>query len=172
MTIKDNMDEKNKDVRSFIPSKIVINDLGLKIFKILNIKRNLEEWNIPRRKDYGDWKVNFKEPFIEVFKNLFNKGELEKTFSRDKGEFKEGTYTFKISLDRSTWAKIKMSAHHDLHYLHECIQDVFDFGDEWRFTVEVFDIGDNNTRLLIPENNPKCRIIKYLYLVEEPKLKI
>lgn len=202
--IEENMDERNKDGRRFIPSKVVINDLSLKIFKILNKKRNLEKWNIPRRREYGEWKINFDETFIKGFQNLFKKGELEKTFSRDKQEFKDGIYTFKVSLDRNTWAKIKMSAHHTLDYLHECIQAafefdndhmysffmdgkawsnnkftcpmdyegpcadeveigeinlckkqkflyLFDFGDEWRFTVEVFDIEDNNTRLLIPE---------------------
>ncbi|SHI07219.1 IS1096 element passenger TnpR family protein [Clostridium grantii] len=204
MTIEANMDEMIKDARRFIPSKIVINDLGLKIFKILNKKRNLELWNIPHRKNYGEWKVNFDEAFIHVFKSLFKKGELEQTFSRNKEEFKDGTYTFKVSLDKNTWAKIKISAHHDLDYLHECIQDafefdndhmysffmdgkawsnnkftcpmdyegpwandvnlgelnlfkkqkflyLFDYGDEWWFTVEVFDIEDSNTRLLIPE---------------------
>lgn len=196
--------EEDKSVRSFIPSKIVISDLGLKVFKVLDKKRDIEEWNIPFRKQCGKWKIDFNQEFFEPFKSLFKKGELKKTIHRDKHELKEGVYTFKVSLDRNTWAKIKMSAKHTLNDLHNYIQEafdfandhmysffmdgrawshnkftcpmgnegpyadevmigeiglykkqrilyLFDFGDEWRFDIEVFDIEDSNIELLSPQ---------------------
>ncbi|WP_432409233.1 IS1096 element passenger TnpR family protein [Wukongibacter sp. M2B1] len=202
--VKEYKNEEDKSVRSFTPSEIVISDLGLKVFKVIDRERDIEKWNIPFKKQCGEWKIDFNQEFFELFKSLFEKGELEKTLPRGKHELKEGIYTFKVSLNRNTWAKIKMSANHTLNDLHNYIQDafafdndhmysffmdgrawshdkftcpmdnegpyadevmigeiglykkqrilyLFDFGDEWRFDVEVFDIEDSNIKLLRPQ---------------------
>lgn len=202
--VKEYKNKEDKSVRSFTPSEIVISDLGQKVFKVLDKERDIEKWNVPFRKQCGEWKIDFNQEFSEPFKSLFEKGELKKTLPRDKHEFKEGIYTFKVSLDRNTWVEIKMSSHHLLNDLHDYIQDafdfdndhmysffmdgrawshnkftcpmdyespyadkvkigeiglykkqrilyLFDFGDEWRFDVEVFDIEGSNIKLLRPQ---------------------
>lgn len=206
MDIEENEEEKAKvsGKRSFVPGKIIISKLGSEIMKILKDERDLEEWNIPYRKKYGEWNIKFHEHFYKAFQKLFKNGELESTLPRDKCEFMEGIYTFRVSLHRGVWSKIKLSSQHTLHDLHNyiqgafefdndhmysffmdgrawsinkftCPQDyegphsdevkigelqlykkqkflyLFDYGDEWRFNVEVFDIEETNVKLLRPE---------------------
>jgi hypothetical protein len=206
MDVKKDEEEMLRDqrARKFIPKEIVISKIGLEIIKILYKKRDIEEWNIPYRREIGEWRVEFKEEFYMPFKKLFKNGELENTLLRVKNELIEGIYTFKVSLDKNTWSTIRLSAHHTLYDLHDCIQAIFDFdddhmfsffmdgnawsssrfscpydekgpyvdevrvgelelykkqkflylfdyGDEWRFDVEVLSIEEINVRLLNPE---------------------
>lgn len=206
MDIEENEEEKAKvsGKRSFVPGKIIISKLGSEIMKILKDERDLEEWNIPYRKKDGEWNIKFYEHFYKPFQKLFKNGELESTLPRGKCEFMEGIYTFRVSLHRGVWSKIKLSSQHTLHDLHNYIQGAFDFdndhmysffmdgrawsinkftcpqdyegphsdevkigelqlykkqkflylfdyGDEWRFNVEVFDIEETNVKLLRPE---------------------
>lgn len=206
MDIEEDEEKKLQDKRKrkFIPKEIIISKMGFEIIKILNKKRNILQWNIPNRRENGEWKIAFDEEFHIPFKKLFESGELENTLKRSKLEFEEGIYTFKVSLDKNIWAKIRLSAHDTLYDLHNCIQDVFefdddhlysffmdgkmwsknkftcpydeqgpyvdeakigelelyekqnflylfDYGDEWRFNVEVFNIEETNMRLLNPE---------------------
>lgn len=199
-------EEQQADIkgRFFTPSEMKISSLGLEIIKILNKKRNLEQWNIPERKKYGEWRVSFEEEFYVPFKKLFKEGELNKILPRNNNEFKDGIYTFKVSLGKDAWANIQLDGNHTLDDLHECIQDAFDFdndhlysffmdgrpwsddkfaapyddegphadevkigelelhknqkflylfdyGDEWRFNVEVIDIESSNLKLFKPE---------------------
>ncbi|AGK98621.1 IS1096 element passenger TnpR family protein [Clostridium pasteurianum] len=126
--------ESKEKGRFFEPDEIVINPLGLKIIKILNKKRNLELWNIPYRRECGEWKFDFEEEFKLPFVNLFEKDILSNTLIRNLNKFTDGTYTFKISLDRSTWAKIKLSSQHTLEDLHNSIQEVFDFDNDHMYS--------------------------------------
>jgi hypothetical protein len=206
MDIKEDEEEMLRDqrTRKFIIKEIVISKIGLQIIKILYKKRDIEEWNIPYRREMGEWKVEFKEEFYMPFKELFKSEELENTLLRVKNRLIEGIYTFKVSLDKNTWCTIRLSAHHTLYDLHDCIQAAFDFdddhmfsffmdgkawsrnrfacpndelgpyvdeakigelelykkqrflylfdyGDEWRFDVEVLSIEEINVRLLNPE---------------------
>lgn len=203
--VKENKEEiQEKYERFFCPSQIMINPIGSEIFKILKKKRKLEEWNIPYRREFGEWKIKFDEEFYMAFKRLFKNGELKNTLPRNSGKFKDGIYTFKVYVDKNAWAKIKLNGTHTLHDLHECIQDAFDFdndhmysffmdgkawsndkftcpfedegphadevkigeldlnekqsflylfdyGDEWKFKVDVYSIEEMNAKLLNPQ---------------------
>ncbi|MBC2579185.1 hypothetical protein [Clostridium sp. DJ247] len=93
MSIKENKEEKReKHERYFSPSEIIISPIGLEITKILSESRALEQWNIPDRRESGEWKINFKEEFYMPFKKLFKIGELENTLPRDSNKFKDGIY--------------------------------------------------------------------------------
>lgn len=206
MDIKEDEEKKLNDQRKrkFVPKEFIISEMGLKIIKILNKKRNILEWNIPYRRDSGEWEISFDEEFYVPFKKIFESGELENTLSRNKHEYKDGIYTFKVSLDKNIWSKIRISAYDTLYDLHNCIQAafnfdddhlysffmdgkmwsknkftcpyeeegpyvdeakigslelyekqkflyLFDYGDEWRINVEVFNIEETNMRLLNPE---------------------
>jgi len=177
----------------FFVKEVILTPVGEKIIKILDEKRNLTDWNISHRKEYGEWNIKFDEEFFVPFKGIFEDVELEKTLPRKKIKFKDGIYTFKVSLDKGTWSKIQISAHCTLHDLHNLIQEafefdndhmysffmdgkpwsknsfkcpyedegisadeveigeldlsekesfiyIFDYGDEWRFNIEVFDV--------------------------------
>lgn len=42
----------------------------MEIFKILKEKRSLEEWNIPHRRWFGEWRIEFKEEYRVLNKML------------------------------------------------------------------------------------------------------
>jgi Plasmid pRiA4b ORF-3-like protein. len=205
MSIKENKEEELKgDVRSFNPAEIVVSPIGLKIIKILNKQRVLEQWNIQQRREYGEWKIDFKEEFYVPFKKVFKTEELKNTLPRGCNKFRDGIYTFKVYIDKNTWSKIKLDAKHTLHDLHMYIQEafqfdndhmysffmdgrawsnnkftcpyddegphadeveigelelnekqsflyLFDYGDEWRFRVDVYDIEKTEVKLLKPQ---------------------
>jgi hypothetical protein len=84
-------------------------------------------------------KTEKKEPFEKVFKPVFPAGAIESGAidamygGRDKpvqGRGSGNTYIFKVSLNKCTWRRIKISASHTLHHLHEAIQDAFKFYDD------------------------------------------
>ncbi|UZW13472.1 hypothetical protein OSC52_16750 [Clostridium pasteurianum] len=116
--------------RFFEPDEIIINPLGKEIIKMLNKKRNLELWNIPYRRELGEWKIDFEEEFKIPFIDIFEKGVLSDTLIRNINKFISGIYTFKISLGRNNWAKIKLSSQHSLEDLHNSIQEAFDFDND------------------------------------------
>ncbi|MDF2885176.1 MAG: Plasmid pRiA4b ORF-3-like protein, partial [Clostridiaceae bacterium] len=120
--------------RFFEPDEIIINPFGLKIIKILNKKRSVELWNISYRREHGEWNIDFKKEFKLPFVNLFEKGTISNTLIRNTDKFTSGTYTFKISLDRSTWCKIKLSGDHTLEDLYNSIQEAFDFDNDHMYS--------------------------------------
>ncbi|MFD3157923.1 hypothetical protein ACFIJ5_13795 [Haloimpatiens sp. FM7330] len=188
----------------FCPSQIIVSPIGAELFKILNKKRVLEEWNIPYRRNFGEWKIEFEEEFYIAFKKIFKDGKLENVLPRNSNKFKDGIYTFKVYIDKGVWSKIKLNATHTLEDLHDYIQAAFDFdndhmysffmdgkawsnnkftcpyedegphvdevkigeldlnekqsflyifdyGDEWRFKVDVYSIEKMNVSLLEPQ---------------------
>jgi len=118
----------------FFVKEVLITPVGEKIIKILDKKRNLTEWNINHRKEYGEWNIEFDEEFFIPFKGIFDDIELEKTIPRKKIKFKDGIYTFKVSLDKGTWSKIQLSAHDTLDELHILIQNAFEFDDDHMYS--------------------------------------
>ncbi|MGV8981876.1 plasmid pRiA4b ORF-3 family protein [Clostridium sp.] len=118
----------------FFVKEVIITPIGEKIIKILDKKRNLTDWNISHRKEYGEWNIKFDEEFFVPFKDIFEDVELEKTLPRKKIKFKDGIYTFKISLDKGTWSKIQLSAHGTLHDLHDLIQEAFEFDNDHMYS--------------------------------------
>lgn len=149
--VEENKEEKReKHERFFCPSSIIINPIGLEIFKILNKKRELEEWNIPYRREIGEWKIEFNEKFHTAFKKLFKSGELENSLPRNSGRFKDGIYTFKVYIDRNIWAKIKLDGMHTLHDLHNCIQGAFDFDNDHMYSFFMDGIAWSDDKFTCP----------------------
>lgn len=193
-----------KITQIFFVKEATLTPVGVRIIKILDKKRNLADWNINHRKEYGEWNVEFDEEFFIPFKNIFEDVELEKTLPRRETPFKDGLYTFKVSLDKNTWSKIQLSEHHTLHDLHNLIQEafqfdndhmysffmdgkawskyevkspfedegpsadeveigeldliekqsflyIFDYGDVWRFNIEIFEIKNEDRLKFIPK---------------------
>jgi hypothetical protein len=181
----------------FFVKEVILTPVGEKIIKILEKQRSLNHWNIGLRREYGDWNTEFEEEFFIPFQGIFEDIEIEKTLPRMKIQFKEGVYTFKVSLDKDIWSKIQLSAHDTLHDLHNLIQEafqfendhmysffmdgkpwsknefkcpfddegvcadeveigeleliekqrflyIFDYGDDWRFNIEVFEIQNDD----------------------------
>lgn len=118
----------------FFVKEAILTTVGEKIIKILDEKRNLTEWNISHRKEYGEWSIKLDEEFFVPFKGIFEEVEIEKTLPRKKIKFKDGIYTFKVSLDKGTWAKIQLSAHGTLHDLHNLIQEAFEFDNDHMYS--------------------------------------
>lgn len=123
-----------KIAKGFFVKEVILTPLGEKIIKILDKKRNLTDWNINHRKEYGEWNIEFEEEFFVPFKAIFQDIELEKTLPRRKIKFKDGIYTFKVSLHKETWSKIQLSAHDTLHDLHILIQQAFEFEDDHMYS--------------------------------------
>lgn len=126
--------ESKEKGRFFEPDEIIINSLGVRILKILNKQRNLTYWNLQYRRELGEWNVDFKEEFKVPFVNLFEEGMLTKSLSKNINKFISGTYTFKVSLDRSNWCKIKLSDHYTLIDLHNSIQEAFEFDNDHMYS--------------------------------------
>lgn len=141
---------KEPKVREFIPKEIVINPLGIEIIKVLASERNLEQWNIPNRRELGYWKEDFKEEFYLPFKKLFEPGELEKTLPRQSNDFNNGVYIFKVSLSRGKWGKLQLSAYNTLEDLHNLIQRAFDFDNDHLYSFFMDGVPWSNYRFRCP----------------------
>lgn len=79
-----------------------------------------------------------KEPFEKAFEAIFPAAAIDSTAINamykvtdrrmDTGD--GNVYILKVSLNRLTWRRIRISAANTLHHLHEAIQDAFDFYDD------------------------------------------
>jgi hypothetical protein len=77
------------------------------------------------------------EPFEQAFEQIFpavdaksigiilKHGKEKPTLGRDGN-----VYVFKVSYGRNIWRRIKISKAHSLHYLHEAIQEAFEFDND------------------------------------------
>jgi hypothetical protein len=154
LVIKEDEEEKLRDIktRRFIPKRILISKMGLELITILHKKRALELWNIPFIRESGEWRVEFKEKFHVPFKKLFDEGELENTLPRNKSDIIDGIYTFKASLSKNVWSKIRLSAHHTLYDLHDSIQAAFDLDDEHMFSFFMDGKAGSSNRFACPHD--------------------
>ena len=118
----------------FFVKEVILTTVGEKIIKILEKERSLDDWNISHGREYGEWNIEFEEEFFVPFKCIFEDVELEKALPRMKIQFKEGIYTFKVSLDKDIWSKIQLSAHDTLHDLHNLIQEAFQFENDHMYS--------------------------------------
>ncbi|QAA33560.1 IS1096 element passenger TnpR family protein [Clostridium manihotivorum] len=116
------------------PFDINIRPIGLKILKILNTSRALDQWNISYKKENGQWEIEFKEEFSEAFKGMFEEAELKKSLPRKGSEVKQGIYTFKVYIAKNIWVKMQLDGKHTLDDLHDCIQDAFDFDNDHMYS--------------------------------------
>ncbi|GKX65917.1 plasmid pRiA4b ORF-3 family protein [Inconstantimicrobium mannanitabidum] len=129
--VKENeLEGKEKNERVFLLGEIKVITMGLEILKILDQRRNIENWNLPYLRELGEWNVEFIEEFYVPFKKLFKDGELNKTLPRKAVELKNGIYTFKVSLNKNMWAKIRFNGNHTLLDLHNYIQEAFSLDND------------------------------------------
>ncbi|MDO8929437.1 MAG: plasmid pRiA4b ORF-3 family protein, partial [Bacteroidota bacterium] len=118
-------------------------EFGVKICGIL-AGQKITEWNIPFMEVYGiyydedDEEVEVDEaedesasvPLFKYFTPVFPEGVLANSVKTATKKIVHGNFTFKVSLARNVWRKIKVSSNHTLENLHLAIQDAFDFDDD------------------------------------------
>lgn len=78
-----------------------------------------------------------KEPFEKAFEPIFPAGAINSAAidamldnADRRVDIGGNVYIFKVSLNRRTWRRIKISASNTLQHLHEAIQDAFKFYDD------------------------------------------
>jgi hypothetical protein len=69
-------------------------------------------------------------PLFEFLQQIFPKGHLNQTVTKDINTISKGTYIFKVSLETGIWRKIAISYMDTLNDLHNKIQEAFDFGND------------------------------------------
>lgn len=112
-----------------VADAIIPSPFGLNLAGILANQRDIRAWNLPRRREFGQYDTGFSEPFFQPFVPLIPSGQLEKTLPRGK-TFTGGTYVFKVALGKDLWRRIEMSAGDTLLHLHRAIQQAFGFDDD------------------------------------------
>jgi len=121
---------------------IVPTELGIKVCKKLSVEDlkflNANEFFIMIKMDEvkGANKSNNESLFL-LLKNIFPEGLVNNTVKNaikdaDK-ENKKGMYSFKVSLSKDVWRKIRMSHESTLYDLHDGIQYAFDFDNDHTF---------------------------------------
>jgi hypothetical protein len=157
-TITQNKEVASAFKRSFYPGMVTPLPLGVGLAQLLVRERNFVIWNLPFRRELGEWKVNpgqplpeeyleargakkskkskivqrdqTGEPFLLPFVTLFAEGELRNTLPRETGKAVDGIYLFRVALGKGTWRKIEISSTHTLLDLHNAIQNAFQFDSD------------------------------------------
>jgi len=110
------------------------------------------KYNLMRECAFQQTKIETDEPFIRPFIPLFEKDALQKTLSRDEGKFVEGTYIFKVTLNKDLWRRIKISSDDTLLELHEAIQRAFNFDDDHLYAFFMDGKPWSEERFVAPED--------------------
>lgn len=120
--------------------EVVPTEFGVTICGIL-AGQKLTEWNIPWLEMYGiyedeDDEENESEsvPLFSYFVPIFPEGLLKNTIKTETKKIVPGNYTFKVSLEKNVWRKIRLCSNHSLEDLHLAIQDAFDFDNDHLYT--------------------------------------
>jgi len=154
---------RNKDIvpyskRFFHPETITPTSLGIALASLLIRERSYVTWNLPFRRELGEWNVNpgqplpreyllilsgkkgrkarivqkdqAGEPFCLPFVSFFAEGELSKTLPREAAIPVEGVYLFRVSLSEGVWRKIELSSGHTLLDFHYVIQKAYGFDSD------------------------------------------
>ena len=93
------------------------------------------------------------DPFFKPFLSCFAKDELQKTLPRLENTFNDGTYVFKVYLNKKIWRRIETAARHTLEDLHWAIQDAFDFQDDHLYSFFMDGILWSEERFACPEED-------------------
>lgn len=123
--------------------EVIPTELGANICGIL-AGQKITEWNIPFMEVYGIYydeeneEVEVDEaedesasvPLFKFFTPVFPEGVLANSVKTETKKIVPGNFTFKVSLAKNVWRKIKVSSNHTLEDLHLAIQDAFDFDDD------------------------------------------
>jgi len=157
-TVTQNKEIASAFKRSFYPGMVTPLPLGVALAQLLVRERNFLTWNLPFRREIGEWKVNpgqplpeeylgargakkskkpeivqrdqTGEPFLLPFVPLFAEGELRNTLPRETGKPVDGIYFFRVALAKGVWRKIEISSNHTLLDLHNAIQNAFQFDSD------------------------------------------
>ncbi|MDD4192067.1 MAG: plasmid pRiA4b ORF-3 family protein [Mangrovibacterium sp.] len=129
-----NTDENKKLTKWDDLIKVVIpSEFGVNFCKIL-MEQKVKNWNIPWLEIYGslDKEENENIPLFKFLEPIFPEGALSKTVEVEAEPIKtvEGSYIFKVSLERNVWRKIRISYDHSLDQLHSAIQKAFNFDSD------------------------------------------
>lgn len=140
----------------YFAKSITLTPFGAKLIPILLISRNLNAWNIPMRRENGELnplpgsepeslmignlpeklkakifrsigKNQSSQPFLQPFVSLFPEGELQHTLPRNGKKFTDGIYTFKVSLSKTVWRKVVLSAQDTMDDLNNIILKAYQF---------------------------------------------
>ncbi|MDC3418094.1 IS1096 element passenger TnpR family protein [Aquibacillus salsiterrae] len=133
----------------YFVKNILLSPFGEKVVPVLLESRNLEEWNLPLRREYGevnplpgsklpeveDPKTYSNEeenlpPFYQAFSDIFDKREIGNTIPRSERAYTPGVYTFKVAYDKYSWCKVVLSAKHTMNDLHDIIIRAFQLDDD------------------------------------------
>jgi shikimate kinase len=167
--------------RSFHPGTITPSPLGVVLASLLIRERNYATWNLPFRRQLGEWNVNpghplpeeylltlspkkgkkarilqkdqSGEPFFLPFISLFAEGELSKTLPREAAKPVEGVYLFRVSLSEGVWRKIELSSDHTLLDFHNAIQDAYKFDSDHLFSFFMDGIPWSDEKFASPYEN-------------------
>lgn len=119
---------------------VIPTEFGVNICKILTTEK-VTKWN-------NSWVGNswlffddeedddLEEPdknndqLFRYLEPVFPKGDLLHTINTEIVKVAKGNFTFKVSLGKSVWRKIKLSFKHSLEDLHLAIQEAFDFDND------------------------------------------
>ncbi|WP_255550008.1 plasmid pRiA4b ORF-3 family protein [Sporosarcina sp. E16_3] len=151
--------EKRDSKSVYYANKIEVTQFGVHMMPILLVSRNVSAWNIAFRRENGEFNaipgseledifggvlsdedfdrlvLNVEEdqsaqPFFQPFTDLFPQDELIRTLPRNRKNFIDGSYTFKVSLTKGIWRKLTLSAKHTMDDLHQIIIKAFEFDDD------------------------------------------
>ncbi len=146
---------KKPDRFTFPFGKLTSAETGTALAPVLLTERPLALWNVPLRRDMGEWGVplgltedayfledeqGYLVPrpaetlvipaFLPAFAPLFEPGELVESFYSDAPAFTPGRYELKVALDKNLYRTIAMGASATLDDLHLAIQDAFRFDND------------------------------------------
>lgn len=114
--------------------EVIPTEFGVNICKIL-ITQNVAKWNNSWLEN--DWlfdtetnKNPGRDQLFKYFQPVFPKGALLHTVNTEIIKVAKSNFTFKVSLEKSVWRKIKLSYKHSLEDLHLMIQEAFNFDND------------------------------------------
>lgn len=128
--------ESGEKGRFFEPDEISINPFGMEIIKILNKERNIEVWNIPYRREIGEWNINFEDLHNSIHEAFGFDNDHMYSFFMDGEAWSNNRLTCPYD-ERGPYVNEVKIGELDLYEKQEFLY-LFDFGDEWRFNVKVF----------------------------------
>ena len=93
------------------------------------------------------------EIFLHPFKQLFKRGELEKSLPPFVIPYERGDYKFTVYLYNDVWRRIAISSENTLYDLHNIIQKAFKFDDDHLYDFSIEREGFNDIKYYSPMGN-------------------
>lgn len=133
---------------------IVPTELGIEICKKLSIEGlkflNVDEFFLMMKMDEVKGANKSNKSLFLLLKSIFPKGLIGKTVKDDikdmDKENKKGMYSFKVSLSKDVWRKIRMSHDATLYDLHDGIQYAFGFDNDHMFEFRIKGMRKSDAR--------------------------